>query len=57
MEATMSAYVFVLLLLIGVLLYFVPSNSKLQELGRITFAGGILGAVLHYAGHSAKLLS
>jgi hypothetical protein len=52
----MTAYAFVILIILGALVYCLTSG-KLSELGRLTFAAGLLGAVLHYAGKVAHLMA
>jgi len=42
-------------LIAGVLLYVLPTNAKLQEIGRLMFACGLLVLTFTIAGHTLRL--
>lgn len=50
------AYVPLLVAVIGLLLYILASNAKVQELGRLMFFAGILVLALSLAGKTVHLL-
>jgi Na+/phosphate symporter len=52
----MVILVSLLIALIGLLMYALSANPKLQEIGRIMFAFGLLAALLQFGGASASLL-
>ncbi len=41
--------------IVGVLVYFVSANGKVQEVGRLLFAIGMLWLVYALTGHTLKL--
>jgi len=45
-----------LVALVGALLYALTSNAKLQEMGRLAFAVGLLAFLLNFHGGSVNLL-
>lgn len=49
------AYIPVLVALLGLLLYALASNPKVQEVGRILFFCGALAECLALAGHVLRL--
>lgn len=52
----MVALISVLVALIGLLMYALSANPKLQEIGRIMFAFGLLAALLQFGGASTSVL-
>lgn len=46
----MSAYVALIVMIIGLLMYFIPSTGKLNEVGRLTYVVGLLVLLYPYAG-------
>ncbi len=52
----MLAYLPIVFMIIGLLLYLAPMPTKLSEIGRLTYFAGILVLVLQYAGRSVRLL-
>lgn len=50
MTLTLNLATPVLVLILGVLLYFVAANPKAQECGRLMFACGLLAALLTFGG-------
>jgi Na+/phosphate symporter len=51
----MVIYFSALVALIGLVLYFIATNPKVQELGRIMFWTGLLAFMLGAAGHAFSL--
>jgi Na+/phosphate symporter len=45
-----TIYLAPLAMLVGLLMYGFAGNSKLQEIGRITFAFGLLVTLMEFAG-------
>lgn len=54
---TVIAYIPLLAAVVGVLLYALASNAKIQEVGRIMFACGFLVTMFVLAEHVIKLLA
>lgn len=52
----MIAYLSVLVLVLGLILYVLPLNAKVCELGRLSFFAGLLVTLAQLAGKMAKLL-
>lgn len=52
----MTALLSIIVLLIGLVVYAISSNPKAQELGRISFAMGLLAALLQLGGQAISLL-
>lgn len=52
----MVAYVPLLLALIGLMLYILPVNPKINQIGMILFACGVLVTMFAWSGHSVKIL-
>lgn len=46
----------ILFLIVGALMYFLSSNPKVQELGRILFAAGAFGLAFAAGGKTITLL-
>ncbi len=44
-----------LVCIIGLLTYALASNGKVQEIGRLSFAVGLLVTLWHMAGHTLRL--
>jgi hypothetical protein len=53
--AAMIAIVPLLILIVGLLLYVLASNAKVAEIGRITFACGMLVTTYVTAAHVVRL--
>lgn len=53
----MTAYVSILFALIGGVIWCLPINSKVCELGRLSFGAGILAFLLAIGHESVKLIS
>jgi Na+/phosphate symporter len=51
----MTIYLSLLVALIGLILYFIATNPKVQELGRICFFSGLLAFLLRSTGPSMEL--
>ena len=49
------AWLPVIVLVLGLLLYVLPVNAKLQELGRIMFFCGLLALCFAYAGRTVRI--
>lgn len=52
---SMTIFASLLVAIIGLVTYFVASNPKLQEAGRIAYAAGLLATLLSVATHVIKL--
>lgn len=52
----MIVYFPLLVAVIGVLLYALATNGKIQEIGRIGFGCGLLAFLLQIGNHSVNLL-
>lgn len=52
----MTIYISLLFALVGVLMYALCSNPKLQEIGRITFFCGLLSFLMKISEASVNLL-
>lgn len=52
----MVIYLSLLIAVIGVLLYALSANPKLQELGRLAFFAGLLAFLLGFSGHLVPLI-
>jgi len=52
----MTIYLSLLVAVVGVLMYALSSNPKLQEIGRISFAFGLLAFLLGFTGHALTLV-
>jgi Na+/phosphate symporter len=52
----MTIYLSLLVALVGVLMYALCTNPKLQEIGRISFFAGLLAFLLGFAGHALTLV-
>jgi len=55
-EEDMVIYLSLLLAIIGLVLYFISSNPKIQETGRLTFAVGLLAFLVKVPEHLVNLL-
>ena len=51
----MNIYLSLLVAVIGGLLYFIASNPRLEECGRIGFWTGLLAFLLAFGSHTASL--
>jgi Na+/phosphate symporter len=52
----MTIYLSLLVALVGVLMYALCTNPKLQEIGRISFFAGLLAFLLGFAGQALTLV-
>jgi len=52
----MTIYLSLLVALVGVLMYALCANPKLQEIGRISFAAGLFAFLLGFSGHALTLV-
>lgn len=52
----MIAFVPVLAIILGALVYALSTNAKVAELGRLTFGAGVLVLVYTLAGHTVSVL-
>jgi hypothetical protein len=52
----MVAYLSIIIMLIGLVLYLAPAPAKIMEVGRIMFAVGLLVAVAQFGARALKLL-
>lgn len=52
----MEGYLSLIIALVGLVLYFIASNPKVSECGRILFWTGLLAFLLTNGGHSVGLL-
>lgn len=52
----MTIYLSLLVALVGVLMYILASNPKIQELGRISFFAGLLAFLIQTAPHVINTL-
>jgi Na+/phosphate symporter len=52
----MVIYLSLLVALVGVLAYALSTNPKVQEIGRLSFACGLLAFLFHFTGPSVGVL-
>ena len=52
----MTSYLSLLVALVGVLMYALSANPKLQEIGRISYFAGLLAFLLGFSGHALTLV-
>lgn len=57
MLPSMIAYIPLLFAVVGVLMYALATNPKIQEIGRIMFACGWLVTMFVLSGHTLRILA
>lgn len=50
-----TAWIPLIVAIIGLLVYFVSTNAKVSEVGRIIFFAGVFFTVMHLAGRSVHI--